>query len=76
MTGPRIGSRVHMLASMQPGDRHFLEAPPGRLQPFMQQVNTDIHRAGKRGAVTQAHMLGVDPRNRTVVDLVVLTHGQ
>jgi hypothetical protein len=42
----------------------------------MQQVNVDINRAGKRGLVTQAHMLGVDPKNRTVMDLVVLSHGQ
>lgn len=75
MTGPRIGSRPHMLTLMQPGERRILEAPAGRLSPFMQQVTVDIHRNGLRGKITMAHMLGVDLKTCTVTDLVVLTRG-
>ena len=76
MTGPRVGSRPYMLTLMRPGERKYLEAPAGRLSPFMQQVTVDIHRAGLRGKITMAHMLGVCPKARTVTDLVVLTRSE
>lgn len=75
MTGPRTGSRPHMLTLMQPGERRIVEAPPGRLQARMAQITVDIHRAGLRGKISLSHLLGVDPAARTVTDLIVITRG-
>ena len=72
-TGPRPGSRPYLLINLKPGERAYLEAPPGRLQPFMQQVQVDISRNGLQGKVTQTHVLGVVPSTRSVVDLVMVT---
>ncbi len=72
MTGPRIGSRVWKIAQLDEGDSLLLEAPAGRLQPFMQQVNVDIMRAGMKGRVSQSLILGIEPATRQVYEIVRL----
>jgi hypothetical protein len=69
-TSPRPGSRPWVLLNLGAGESVILEAPSGRLQSFMQQVNTDINRAGLRGQVRQQHLLAIQPKTRVVYDLV------
>lgn len=59
---------------MKPGDRILLEAPSGRLGPFMQQVRVDIDRAGMTGLLTQSHVLGVEVATRAVLDIVLVSY--
>lgn len=72
-TGPRPGSRPHMLANMELGERTFLEAPQGRVQAFMQQIGADITRGNLQGKITQTLILGIEPATRQVYELVMLT---
>lgn len=73
MTGPHPGSRPHRIAALALGERTFFEAPSGRLSAFMQQVGTDIGRCGLRGRVAMAHVLGIQPVTREVIELVMCT---
>lgn len=71
--GPRTGSRASLLLSLQPGQRTILEAPKGRLGPFMAQIHTDANRSGLNGRISVALLLGLNPTTREVIDLVVIT---
>lgn len=71
MTGPRIGSRPWKLSQLAPGESLLLEAPPGRVSAFMQQVGVDCRRVG--GDFSQALILGVEPNRRVVLDIVRVT---
>jgi len=73
-TGPRVGSRPWQLLRLKPGERIFLEAPPGRSQAFMQQVAADIQRNNLRGKRSQTLILGVEPATRTIIDIVMVTN--
>jgi hypothetical protein len=70
---PRRISRPDRLRALQPGERIFFEAPPGRLSPFMQQVQTDVGRCNLKGTVTMVHVLGITPSTREVIELVMVT---
>ena len=73
MSGPQIGSRVWALSRLEPGERLLLEAPAGRTSAFMQQVSTDVGRAGLRGALSQSLVVGVKLDTRDVIDIVCVT---
>lgn len=72
-TGQRPGSRPWLITNLKPGESLFLEAPKGRLQPFMQQVAADIYRVGLATLVSQSLVLGIEPATREVFELVKLT---
>jgi hypothetical protein len=71
-TGPRIGSRPWKLAQLGPGETLLLEAPKGRLQPFMQQVAADFIRSGMQGKLEQVFILGIEPSTRIVHEIVMV----
>lgn len=73
MSGPRPGSRPFLLSNMKPGDSALLEAPLGRLQPFMNQIAVDIGRCGLNGKITQSTILGVELSTRQVYEIVRVT---
>jgi hypothetical protein len=56
---------------MQPGDSLYFECPVS-VANTMQQIGTDIYRAGL-SELTQTHLLAVNPKDKTVIDLVQVT---
>lgn len=69
--GPRVGSRPWKLLQLEVGESLLLEAPAGRLVPFMGQVQVDASRNGVK--ITQSLLYGVDPKSRAVLDIVRVT---
>lgn len=75
MTGPRAGSRVSALLAMEVGDELFFKAETGNAARLMQQISTDIGRAGLRGEVTQSLIVGVELATREVFEIVRVHRG-
>ena len=68
-----LNSRPWKLAHLKPGESLILEVPPGRsLSAFMSQCVVDFGRI-EGMKFSQALVLGVDPKTRTVSDLVRIT---
>lgn len=66
----RVGSRTDILSRMSPGEELFLRAGVGRASILMQQISTDIGRAGLRGLISQSLVLGIEVSTREVVELI------
>lgn len=70
---PRPGSRTWLIANMQPGDVLLFERKEGGpVGALMQQIGTDIRRAGLGGKVLQTHLIAIQPTTRDVHDIVRL----
>lgn len=71
--GPRPGSRIWAISNMQPGDVLLFERKDGGpVGALMQQIGTDIRRAGLGGKVLMTHIIGIQPTARDVYDIVRL----
>lgn len=68
---PQVGSRPWLLTNLLPGKAILFEnvagGPVGRL---MQQIQTDIVRNGLTGKMAQMHLIAINPKTRTVFDIV------
>lgn len=69
-----VGSRPWHIDRLTPGESIVLEAPKGKLANFMSQVGVDIRRLGHSNATfTMSHILAIDMRDKSVVDIVRIT---